>query len=380
MLANPNLTPIGNTKKKLEMPPQPGAPGALGAPGMPPGMPTEGAPPAEVGAPPAEGAPPEASPAEAGAPAATTEPLPTEPPKSADDLFSGSATRYKDASLGIENKIPEYDEWDAKAEATTDRWTEILDRSLERLFERQQRVVTEKALGAKARKALVAGTLTTGAVFDKDVWNRQLDEDIRPVLAGIAAEAATLASEQNGEKIEPDNEQIQNYLDDQMARLQKVNDTTESEIQDAIRTAVSFNGENDDDRHLLLKAAVVATFLHLLRKRRRDIAEHEAQTAYNAGTYFSGAGLLDGESDDPNRVVAGVTASEAGRRGLRLQKTWLTQKDARVRPAHQHLHGNSVPFSTPFTVNGKSIRFPGDPLAPPELTMGCRCRLRWRMR
>lgn len=375
MLANPNLTPIGNTKKKLEMPAQPGAPGEV-----PPGAPPEGplpegggggepAPPEELAAPPAppaEGPPPEAG-ADMGLAA---DEVPEEEIKG--DLFSSSATRYKDAQAGLETKVPEMDEWDVKAEAAADRWTAILDRSLERLFERQQRVVTEKALGAKARKALAAGTLTADSVFDTDVWNRQLNEDIRPVLAGIAAEAAALAGEETGEKVDPNSPEMQQYLDEQMERFQKVNDTTKSEIQDAVATALAFTGNSDDDKNLLLKAAIVAIFLHLLRKRRRDIAEHEAQTAYNAGTYYAGVAGTD-ERDD-----AGKLTDAAQQRRLRLRKMWMSQRDSRVRPAHAHLHGQSVPFGKAFNVGGHDLRFPGDPLAPPGLTIGCRCRLRWR--
>jgi len=384
MLANPNLTPIGNTKKKLEMPQQPGMPGVPGAPM--PGAPGEAPLPPEGGGPPVGGEPlppAEGAPAPAGAEgAAPVEGLPPgEAPPQKADLFSEAATRYKDANFSIETKL-EPDEWDVKAEAATDRWTEILDRSLERVFDRQQRVVTEKALGAKARKALAAGTLTTAAVFDLDVWNKQLEEDIRPVLAGIAAEAATLAAEQSGEKVEPDNAQIQSYLDEQMARVQKVNEGTRNEIQDAIATAMAFvspTGKEEEERQLLLKAAIVAIFLHLLMKRRRNIAEHEAQTAYNAGTYFAGSGLLT-DTDGDGRIPEGEEAAEAQRRGLRLRKMWVSQRDDRVRPAHAYLHGKSVPFGEAFDVDGVALRFPGDPLAPPNLTMGCRCRLRWRVR
>ena len=263
--------------------------------------------------------------------------------------------------FGIETKEP--DEWDVKAEATTDRWTAILDRSLERLFERQQRVVTEKALGAKARKALAAGTLSAATVFDLDVWNKQMDEDIRPVIAGIVTEAANLAAEQTGEPVDLNDPAVQQYLDDQVARVQKANETTRAEIATAIQTAQAFSGGTEEDRHLLLKAAVVATFLHLLNSRRRTIAEHEAQTAYNAGTYISGEQAYGRTGGDGSNVT--------------FTKTWVSMHDSRVRTAHRGLDGKSVRFDEGFTVGNQVLRFPGDPLAPPELTINCRCRLRW---
>jgi HK97 family phage portal protein len=350
MLANPNLTPIGNTKKKLEMPQQPGVVG------MPPtGMPPEGMPP--------EGMPPEAggeaaalAPETTGEGAAPVETPPGTPaPEAEASAFMGNAFYYKSAEMST--KAPEPDEWDIKAEQSADRWVEILDRSLERLFERQQRVVSEKALGAKSRKALSAGTLTVDSVFDKEVWNRQLEEDIRPVLAGLLAESIELGKKELNTTNKVSNKEIQQYIDEQIQRMQKANNTTESEIAEAITSAAAFNG-SDDDRHLLLKAAVAATFLHLLRKRRRNIAEHEAQSAYNAGTYLA----ADGDIKDSGLYV----------------KTWVSRHDDRVRTAHRLLDGAAVKAGSAFKMQGSELRFPGDPLAPPNLTMGCRCRLKWR--
>lgn len=347
MLANPNLTPIGNTKKKLEMPPAPGMPGMPpGAPGIPGDVLGAGGVMPDTGAvPPAEVPEGEAPPAE----------VPAEPTPAVEASAASSGYMNYKSGEQILNKAPEPDEWDIKAEASTDRWTEILDRSLERLFERQQRVVLEKALGAKARKSLISGTLTADSVFDTDVWNKQMDEDIRPVLAGIIAEAKAIAAENVGEAGGASDEEIQEYLNQQIARAQKANDTTKNEIADAIKSAIAMSG-NAEDRSLLLKAAVVATFLHLLRKRRRDIAEHEAQSAHNAGTYFAASDIAD----------SGLYA-----------KTWVSRHDDRVRTAHRLLDGNSIKAGGSFKVQGQELRFPGDPAAPLNLTMGCRCRLRW---
>ena len=353
MLANPNLTPIGNTKKKLDVPQPPGA--------TPAPAPDAGAavPPPDATTPPGgdnTAAGPGAAP-----PASDASAPPAEPAPAQQASAPTGAMQFKDAVFGIETKEP--DEWDVKAEATTDRWTAILDRSLERLFERQQRVVTEKALGAKARKALAAGTLSAATVFDLDVWNKQMDEDIRPVIAGIVTEAANLAAEQTGEPVDLNDPAVQQYLDDQVARVQKANETTRAEIATAIQTAQAFSGGTEEDRHLLLKAAVVATFLHLLNSRRRTIAEHEAQTAYNAGTYISGEQAYGRTGGDGSNVT--------------FTKTWVSMHDSRVRTAHRGLDGKSVRFDEGFTVGNQVLRFPGDPLAPPELTINCRCRLRW---
>ena len=53
--------------------------------------------------------------------------------------------------------------------------------------------------------------------------------------------------------------------------------------------------------------------------------------------------------------------------------TWITMEDEAVRPAHEDAHGQTVPIGTSFTVGGVPMRFPGDPTAPIELWINCRC-------
>lgn len=61
--------------------------------------------------------------------------------------------------------------------------------------------------------------------------------------------------------------------------------------------------------------------------------------------------------------------------GLRRFKVWWSAEDHRVRPAHHAAHGQVQPTGQRFLVGGFPMRFPGDPLAPPDLTLNCRCSL-----
>jgi hypothetical protein len=76
-----------------------------------------------------------------------------------------------------------------------ERWSGIIGHTLERLFERQQRVVLEKAGGAKAKKQLGAGTLSVSQIFDETIWNKQLQEDMRPAIVGAVVAAAEQVSQ-----------------------------------------------------------------------------------------------------------------------------------------------------------------------------------------
>jgi uncharacterized protein with gpF-like domain len=245
------------------------------------------------------------------------------------------------------------DDWEAKAEQTSERWTEIVDRNLERYFERQQRVVIEKALGAKSRRAMSNRQLTPEDIFDTSVWNRQLSDDLAPVYTAIVNEAAELSLEKSDQQTELDEAEMKAYVQDQVARTQKVNETTKEEIASALLVAMAIANENEEERLSILRAALAAIFANLLGKRRRIIAEHETSTAFNAGVFFAGKQL-------------GITS-----------KKWLTRLDQRVRTEHQILHGKSVPLTEGFMSDGAVLRFPGDPLAPPHLTINCRCRLRF---
>lgn len=315
ILANPNLTPIGNTEKKFELQQQQPV-DQVGVPGAPTPAPLPGQAPAEV---------------------------PAEPqPESELSAAGGFSTKAFSYNL------------DEKMEQAEDRWTETLDRALERLFERQGRVVGEKANGAKTRKAVTSGNLALDSIFDQDVWRKQLEEDIRPIITGMVTEANEMAAQEMGVSRASEAE-VKQLVDEQMERVSKVNDTTKEEVAAAILSvlALAQSGENEDEAHPLLIATLVAVFAHLLGTRKRRIAESEAQTAMNAGMYL------------------------AVPRDGRVKKTWRTRKDSSVRNAHRTLEGKTVPVHEGFVVDGESLRFPGDPLAPAHLVVNCRCKLRF---
>ena len=59
--------------------------------------------------------------------------------------------------------------------------------------------------------------------------------------------------------------------------------------------------------------------------------------------------------------------------GQPLDKMWLSLHDDRVRTTHQHADRQRRPLAADFQVGGFSLRYPGDPLGPPEEVIGCRC-------
>jgi uncharacterized protein with gpF-like domain len=316
------------------MPPVPGMPPTPGAAGAPQEIPIP-----EFGPQVA----PQGGPSEGMTAALTAEAI------AAQQATAMAGPRTKEEASGASSYIS--DEWDFKAEESSDRWIEILDASLERFFERQQRVIMEKAAGSKARKSIESKSLDPETIFDISVWNKQMNEDIRPILSGIMNDASSVVSQEASMQAEMDEDAVKEHLDSQMERMENVNSTTAAEVAAAVLVASSMS--DGEDKVGMLKAALVAIFINLLMKRRRLIAEHEGQTAYNAGTYLSG------------RSIGAMT------------KTWITEKDPKVRPEHAGLHGKSVGVLEAFDMGGNLLRFPGDPFAPPHLTINCRCRLRF---
>ena len=102
----------------------------------------------------------------------------------------------------------------------------------------------------------------------------------------------------------------------------------------------------------LLGTSIAAVFAALLTKRLLTISEVESNAAYNAGLYFG------------------------GRRAGAINKTWITRKDGKVRAGHALIESKTVNIADSFK-SGVTLRFPGDPLAPPELVINCRCLLKF---
>lgn len=354
LLANPNLTPIGNTEKKMETGGPPGQP--VDQAGVP-GAPTPGQFPGMT----------------ATQPAAPAEASPTQTPAAEPTPAQQAGLRVGEMAFKSEQEAKVEDEFDIKADQTVDRWTEIMDRGLERFFERQQRVILEKANGAKTKKSISSGTLTVENLFDADVWNKQMADDMKPIITAIVREAADNAQQQTGATIEVPDQVVDSYADEQVKRIQEANSTTKAEIAGAVLASLALK-DDEENSHALLKAALLAIFIHLLTKRKRVIAEHESQSAYNAGVWFSAKEL------ESNALAVGDSDIANGpmERFRNLQKTWITRRDSHVRAAHKYLHGKSVPIEDGFVVGGEVLRFPGDPLAPPSLTINCRCKLRIR--
>lgn len=92
----------------------------------------------------------------------------------------------------------------------------------------------------------------------------------------------------------------------------------------------------------------------LWQNRAVTIARTESIGALNGGRFDAWSALSE-ELDEP------------------LEQIWLSTDDRRTRPTHDTADGQRVPLGSAFLVGGASLRFPGDPLGPPQECVNCRC-------
>ncbi|WP_405759448.1 phage minor head protein [Streptomyces sp. NBC_01420] len=90
--------------------------------------------------------------------------------------------------------------------------------------------------------------------------------------------------------------------------------------------------------------------------RQERIARTEAARAWNTATHAAAQALTG-----PDRPIV---------------KQWRTRGDKRVRDAHGKVDGQLQFLDDPFRVGGHDMQHPGDPSAPANLVVNCRCQLR----
>ena len=272
LLQNPNLTPIANTEKEMEQPSaqMPGMPGMPpGAPGMPPGMP--GAEALGMQGAPGGGMPPDAGMA---APDMTTmqgamaaESMQGAPATGAAPIPPGQAS---DTSFLMNFKSPAFD-------SDLERWTEIFDRSLERILERQQRVILEKANGQKCKKLLADGMLDVESIMAIDVWDRQIEEDIRPVVNSIVKDAVNISAK-SANYVQPLPEDIIVNINALLGRIKEINAATRDVLASEIKVAMS--ARDPEHRATILHSGIISHFTQLMAKSKQSISSIETRRAW----------------------------------------------------------------------------------------------------
>ncbi|MFJ2745330.1 phage portal protein [Streptomyces sp. NPDC087440] len=126
-------------------------------------------------------------------------------------------------------------------------------------------------------------------------------------------------------------------------------------------------------------SAFLARLAEELQQAQKDFPTLEDLAAAVTAYYATAGPALVERLAEATAVatINGAAESAAESAGSNVVRAWVTRGDDRVRPAHKALHGTVLPVGTPYTVNGFTLRYPGDPFAPTALTINCRCRLHY---
>ncbi|PNE43484.1 hypothetical protein [Streptomyces noursei] len=237
--------------------------------------------------------------------------------------------------------------------------------ALDALLARQQGVTLAWLRSPKARKGTRfwtpdgpndtrggTGRLDTARIVDAERWSNEAADTFTPILTRAAAAIARDTATALGAHTPPAGAQPGIAT----AVLAAVAAATSAlhDFLDGVAGLLDQAQEVTDDLEDL--AALIRT---AFGDRAADVAQHVAEAAATA-------------------TVNGTAEATAAAVGPGIERTWITRRDHRVRPAHEAQDGVTLPVTEPYDVAGYSMRYPGDPIAPIALTVNCRCRLLYR--
>lgn len=221
----------------------------------------------------------------------------------------------------------------------------------------QQRTATLSRLKGNRGKSMVRSAQTgddsspapfvdASQVFDAAHWISKTQDALKPMYAAAAA-----LSQERLAKFGTTTESqaaVLAALDARSATLaQTVSTTTLNQIEAALAQAV-INGDSMGQ----MTAAVNQVFDNAESARAAMIARTEVIGALNTAADTHAAAL--GPS-----VIAG--------------KEWIATHDDRTRPMHRAADSQIRAMGIPFLVGGFPMTCPGDPAAPPDEVINCRC-------
>ena len=178
--------------------------------------------------------------------------------------------------------------------------------------------------------------------WDADRWNKELTEDLQPVLQSISDKHGKSAAEELG--AEYITEKTEGYIETATKkRAEKINNDTLKAIE-KVMTQELEDDEEPDIGHAF--------------DIRENAAERLALAAAGAIASFAiEEATHQAISDGAPRVLGKI-----------VEKEWVTGENAR--PSHQAMNGERVPIDADFS-NGQ--HWPGEDIGDPDESCGCNC-------
>lgn len=244
----------------------------------------------------------------------------------------------------IEFGSPEHEaRWQRQIEVQ-EPWEERIREATASLFLDQQQSVLATL---RKRRVRAAEELLLDP-FDRSRWIKAYRIVMRPLVAGVANDAGTLALDELAVDVafNVKNPRVIELIERQVNRYAEgVNNTTWNQIREAVADGINARESTDQ---------IADRIQRVFAGRREDaeaIARTEVTTAYNTAT-------LEGWKQS----------------GVVTRKRWLAALDGRTRPTHREAHGQEVGIDDNFTVGAGAGPCPGSIGIKAE-DVRCRCSM-----
>ena len=238
--------------------------------------------------------------------------------------------------------------------------TEALIAELERLFQPDVQDALDET-SAEFINRVNGATELVAAAFSvsriRAMWAQRVPALVRR-LRTFARRSAEATAEEIGEQLPPTDvvdRELAPYVAATTRLINQVGDRLADAATQSLAEGVA-EGETLAELKARMRVVFDDTGTQLGPVRAARIATTEVTRAWNAGV-LAGAQALTG----PERP---------------LVKQWQTSRDERVRAAHKAADGQLQLLDDAFDVGGTPMQYPGDPTAPADLTINCRCILR----
>jgi SPP1 gp7 family putative phage head morphogenesis protein len=194
------------------------------------------------------------------------------------------------------------------------------------------------------------------AVFDATYWTDKTVDALTPTVAAVSQIGTARVRAQVGAPADLTGEadslaraQVDQALAQRVAdTARQVTATTQAQLTAELSEGVA-NGESTSQLADRVRQ-VLGT--DTARSRAETIARTITNSTMNQAAHQYAAAL-------PLGVVGG--------------REWLAVHDDRTRETHRAADGQVAQMGAPFVVGGYPMQHPGDPAAPPEETVNCRC-------
>jgi hypothetical protein len=192
----------------------------------------------------------------------------------------------------------------------------------------------------------------TAVYSTQPLWNQVVDTLVPDMMkAARLGWAETTSRPYTGQE---------QFVFDQLAKvrnlLTSIPDETARLVSDEISKAVSM-GASPDQIAEGVQRILDVTGSNYWPNRAKVIAVTSVHSMANAGSQAAMI-MLQARADKP------------------LLKEWVSREDDRVRESHSRADGQRVPVASYFMVGHSPMLMPGDPDAPAEEVVNCRCSMK----